>query len=114
MDLMAVPWVQGSLVTIVLAMIFTMAGAVFKGYLIPQKRHEEQLADLRADRDARVAEANADAEEWRRLWTLEHEAHDLTRRAYAEEIRAVLLASTEGTQIGVALLKELKAKSEAP
>ncbi|NUW45533.1 hypothetical protein [Nonomuraea rhodomycinica] len=66
------------------------------------------MEDLRSDRDARVAEANEDAEQWRALYVGECEAHDLTRRAHAEEIRAALLASTEGAQIAAALLKELR------
>lgn len=121
MDLAAIPWVQGSLVTIALAAIFATAGAVIKGYLVPQKKvdelrqdHAKQIEDLRADRDARVNEANADADEWLRLWKEERQAHETTRQAYAEEIRSALLASTEGAQVAAALLTEIKGRqSEA-
>lgn len=109
MDFAQLPIVQGGAVVVLLAVMWL----IYTGRLVPRST----LDDVRTDRDARVAEANADAEEWRRLWQLEHEAHDLTRRAYAEEMRAVLVASTEGTQIGVTLLKEIKAaaaQSEAP
>lgn len=127
MDLTAIPWVQGSLVTLAIALIFATAGYVLKGQLVPRKNHDDlradtaklvadlradtakQVEDLRADRDARVAEANEDADEWRRLWSDERQAHETTRQAYAEEIRAALLASTEGAQIAAALLTEIKA-----
>ncbi|MFC7591016.1 hypothetical protein ACFQYP_64765 [Nonomuraea antimicrobica] len=57
-----------------------------------------------------MAEAAADAEEWRQLYVAECEAHELTRRAHAEEIRAALLASTEGAQVAAALLEEIRTK----
>lgn len=109
MDFAQLPIVQGGAVAVLLAVVWL----IYTGRLVPRST----LDDVRTDRDARVREANEDADAWRRLWESEHEAHDLTRRAYAEEMRAVLLASTEGTQIGVTLLKEIKAaaaQSEAP
>jgi len=104
LDFAQLPIVQGGAVVVLLAVVWL----IYTGRLVPRST----LDDVRADRDARVKEANDDAEAWRRLWESEHEAHDLTRRAYTEEMRAVLLASTEGTQIGVTLLKEIKAAGQ--
>ncbi|MEV4173972.1 hypothetical protein [Nonomuraea sp. NPDC049709] len=84
---------------------------VFNGHLVPSKLvPRSTLDDVRADRDARVAEANEDAEQWRALYVSECQAHELTRRAHAEETRAALLASTEGAQVAAVLLKEIREK----
>ncbi|MDH2424723.1 hypothetical protein [Sphaerisporangium sp. TRM90804] len=87
-------------------MIFTTVGFVLKGVLV----HRSVVEDVRADRDARVKEANDDADQWRRFWESEHAAHETTRQAYAEEIRAALLASTEGAQVAAALLQEIRTR----
>jgi hypothetical protein len=107
-----VEWAQLPVVQLgALAVLLGVLWMVFNGLLVPNKLvPRSTLDDVRADRDARVAEANEDAEQWRALYVAECEAHDLTRRAHAEEIRAALLASTEGAQIAAALLKELRVK----
>lgn len=89
-----------------IGVLFGVLWLVFTGRLVPRST----LDDARADRDARVAEANQDAEEWRRLYVSECEAHELTRRAHAEEMRAALLASTEGAQVAAVLLREIREK----
>lgn len=84
---------------------------VFNGHLVPNKLiPRSTLDDVRADRDARVAEANHDAEQWRQLWVSECEAHELTRQAHAEDIRSTLVANTEGAQIAAVLLSEIRAR----
>ncbi|RCG32001.1 hypothetical protein DQ384_05515 [Sphaerisporangium album] len=106
MDLATIPWAQGSLVGITLAVIFATVGLVLKGVLV----HRSVVDDVRADRDARIAEANEDAEEWRRLWEAEREAHEVTRRAHDEERRAELRAAAEGTQLAAALLQTIQTR----
>lgn len=84
---------------------------VFNGHLVPNKLvPRSTLDDVRADRDARIAEANEDAADWRDLYVRECQAHELTRKAHAEEIRAALLASMEGAQVTATMLKEVRAK----
>ncbi|MFC6080902.1 hypothetical protein [Sphaerisporangium aureirubrum] len=122
-DLTTIPWVQGGALGLGLAMVLTTTGAVIKGLLIPRKQHDDLRKDLTAvieavradaaqavkdardDRDARVAEANADAEEWRRLWEEERGAHNLSRDAFDEQLRGELRVAAEGTQLAVALLQ---------
>jgi hypothetical protein len=93
--------------------LLIMVGVFFRlvanGRLVPQALvARSTLDDVRADRDARLKEANEDADEWRRLWEQEREAHELTRQAYAEEIRGALVASTEGAQVAAKLLQALR------
>ncbi|GAA2860215.1 hypothetical protein [Nonomuraea rubra] len=53
-------------------------------------------------------------EQWRKLYDTERAAHDLTRKAHAEETRAALQAAAEGSQTAMALLEEIrKRQSEA-
>ena len=105
MDALAsIPWASGSLVGITIAVIFSVFGMVYKGLLVPRSTHE----DVRKDRDARVAEANEDADQWRRLWEAECAAHGLTRKALLDEMHASLAASTEGAQLAAALLQEIR------
>lgn len=47
-------------------------------------------------------------EQWRKLYQTERAAHDLTRKAYAEETRAALQAAAEGSQTAMALLEEIR------
>lgn len=105
-------WAQLPVVQLgALGVLLGVLWLVFSGRLIPTPLvSRSTLDDVRADRDVRLAEANADAAEWRKLYVSECEAHDLTRRAHAEEIRAALLASTEGAQIAAALLKEIRSR----
>lgn len=102
MEWAQLPIVQLGAVGVLLGVLWL----VFSGRLVPRST----LDDVRTDRDARVAEANDDATDWRDLYVRECEAHELTRKAHAEEIRAALLASTEGAQVAAALLGELRAR----
>jgi hypothetical protein len=95
-----IPIVQGGAVGLVLAIIWLIA----LGRLVPRST----LEDVRADRDARIAEANDDATQWQQLYISECQAHETTRKAHAEETRAALVASTEGAQIAAALLTEIR------
>ncbi|MFI7691800.1 hypothetical protein ACIBQ6_22215 [Nonomuraea sp. NPDC049655] len=55
-----------------------------------------------------------EAEQWRKLYETERAAHDLTRKAHAEETRAELQAAAEGSRTAMALLEEIKQRqSEA-
>lgn len=49
-----------------------------------------------------------EAEQWRKLYESEKAAHDLTRKAYAEETKAELAAAAEGSRTAMALLEEIK------
>jgi hypothetical protein len=97
-----IPIVQGGAVAVLLAALWL----VLRGQLVPRST----LEDVRADRDARVTEASEDAEAWRQLYVSECEAHRMTREAHAEEVRAALLASTEGAQVAAALLTEIRSR----
>jgi hypothetical protein len=102
-----IPVVQLGAIGVLLAVLWL----VFRGNLVPATLvPRSTLDDVRADRDARVAEANHDAAEWRELYVSECASHDLTRKAHAEEIRAALLASTEGAQVAAALLAEMRSR----
>ncbi|MEV4287341.1 hypothetical protein AB0K40_17695 [Nonomuraea bangladeshensis] len=105
-------WAQLPIVQLgALGVLLGVLWMVFRGHLVPHSLvPRTTLDDVRADRDARIAEANQDAEDWRQLYISECEAHELTRRAHAEENRAVLLASAEGAQVAAALLREIRAK----
>lgn len=100
-------WAQLPIVQLgALGVLLGVVWLIITGRVVPRST----LDDARADRDARVAEANEDAEQWRQLYVGECQAHELTRQAYAEEIRSALLASTEGAQIAAALLSEIRAR----
>lgn len=100
------PVVQLGAVGVLLAGVAVLLRMVVKGTLVPRS----VVDDVRKDRDVRVAEAERQARDWKQLYETEHAAHNTTRQAYAEEIRAALLASSEGAQIGVALLSEIRAR----
>ena len=100
-------WAQLPIVQLgALGVLLGVVWMVIMGKLVPRSA----LDDARADRDARVAEANEDSDQWRQLYVSECESHEMTRRAHAEEIRAALLASTEGAQIAAALLGEIRSR----
>jgi uncharacterized protein (DUF2384 family) len=118
-----VEWAQIPVVQLgALGVLLAVLWLVFKGHLVPstlvprttledvRADRDARVAQANADRDARVAEANADATDWRDLYVRECEAHETTRKAHAEEIRAALLASTEGAQIAAALLAEIRSR----
>lgn len=100
-------WAQLPIVQLgALGVLLGVVWLIITGRVVPRST----LDDARTDRDARVAEANEDAEEWRSLYVSETQAHETTRRAHAEEIRAALLASTEGAQVAAVLLREIREK----
>jgi hypothetical protein len=106
-----IPVMQLGAFGVLLGVLWGVGWLVFKGHLVPATLvPRSTLDDVRADRDARLAEAAEDAAEWRELYVGECASHDLTRKAHAEEIRAALLASTEGAQIAAALLREMRSR----
>ncbi|MGW4425804.1 hypothetical protein [Streptosporangium sp. NPDC004631] len=113
MEWAQIPIVQLGAVGVLLAVLWL----VFTGRLVPRavledarKDAEARAAQAEKDRDERVTEAEKDCEQWRVLFGQERQAHETTRQAHAEEIRAALLASTEGAQIAAALLTEIKTR----
>lgn len=122
MEWAQLPVVQLGAFGVVLGLVWGIGWLIFKGRLVPTTLvTRATLDDVRADRDARIAqaiaerdarvkEADKDAEQWRDLYVGECRAHETTRQAYAEEIRAALLASTEGAQVAAALLTEIRSR----
>jgi flagellar biosynthesis/type III secretory pathway M-ring protein FliF/YscJ len=111
-------WAQIPVVQLgAVGVVFAIVWLVVKGILVPRAVLEDARKDAEAratqaekDRDERVAEAEKDCDQWRLLFDQERSAHETTRQAHAEEIRAALLASTEGAQIAAALLTEIRAR----
>ncbi|GAA0853532.1 hypothetical protein GCM10009525_83420 [Streptosporangium amethystogenes subsp. fukuiense] len=122
MEWAQIPVMQLGAFGVLLGVLWFVGWLVFKGHLVPntlvprstlddlRADRDQRIKEIEADRDARVAEANEDAGEWRTLYVGECEAHNLTRKAHSEEVRAALLASTEGAQVAAALLAEIKAR----
>ncbi|KAB8186850.1 hypothetical protein FH608_046005 [Nonomuraea phyllanthi] len=70
-----------------------------KGWVVPKPSGDRLVREL---------------EQWRKLYETERAAHDLTRKAHAEETRAALQAAAESSQTAMALLEEIrKRQSEA-
>jgi hypothetical protein len=117
-----IPVMQLGAFGVLLGVLWLGGWMVFKGHLVPntlvprstlddlRADRDQRIKEVVADRDARVTEAAEDASEWRELYVGECASHDLTRKAHAEEIRAALLASTEGAQIAAALLAEMRSR----
>lgn len=122
MEWAQIPVMQLGAFGVLLGVLWLVGWLVFKGHLAPstlvprstlddiRADRDERIAQVAADRDERVREAAEDTAEWRTLYIRECEAHDLTRRAHAEEIRAALLASTEGAQVAAVLLAEMRSR----
>lgn len=111
MEWAQLPMTQLGFLGAFLGVLWLVGWLIAKGHLVPSSLvPRSTLDDVRADRDARVKEANDDADDWRSLYVSECEAHELTRRAHAEETRAALLASMEGAQVAASMLKEVRAK----
>ena len=64
MDLATIPWVQGSLVSLALAIIITAVSMVLKGLLIPRSTHDAMVAVL----EQRVTEKSEEAREYKQAW----------------------------------------------
>lgn len=118
MEWAQIPVIQLGAIGVLLGVVWLVfRGNLAPSTLVPRSTLEDvradrdaRIAQLVADRDERVKEANEDAAEWRKLYVSECEAHDLTRRAHAEESRAALLANTEGAQVAAALLAEMRSR----
>ncbi|GAA2308734.1 hypothetical protein GCM10010149_68570 [Nonomuraea roseoviolacea subsp. roseoviolacea] len=82
MEWAQIPIVQGGAVVVLFAVLWL----VFTGRLVPRST----LDDVRADWDARVAEAAEDPEAWKQLYVAECQTHQLTRQAHAQKIGAAL------------------------
>lgn len=67
-----------------------------KGWIVPKPSADRQVKE---------------SERWRQLYLTERAAHETTRKAHAEETRAVLVAGAEGSQMAAALLSELKTRA---
>ncbi|TQS30067.1 hypothetical protein [Microbispora sp. KK1-11] len=80
MDLAAIPWVQGSLVSIALALIFGGVGMVFKGMLIPRRNHAELVAIL----EKRITEKTEEAREYKAAWLAAEAARHEQDNQFAE------------------------------
>lgn len=105
MDLAAFPWAQGSLVVLALSVIVSVFTMVYKGLLVPRSH----VDDLRADRDARLAEAEKDAERGWKLYEKEQASHEMTRRALVDQALGVALPSIAVAETAEKILTELQA-----
>jgi hypothetical protein len=93
LDFTQIPIVQGGAVAVLLAVLWL----VYSGRLVPRST----LEDVRADRDARIAEAEKDTERAWRLYELEQASHALTRKALLDQavgMAAPALAVAETTE----------------
>jgi hypothetical protein len=61
--------VQLGAVGILLFFVVGVGVAIYKGFLVPRRT----VDDIRADRDARIAELVAEADEWRKAWQADHD-----------------------------------------
>ncbi|GAA4221567.1 hypothetical protein FHR32_005139 [Streptosporangium album] len=64
MEFAAIPWVQGSLVTLALAVIASACWLVFKGLLVPQRTHDSFVAVL----ELRITEKAVEVENYKVAW----------------------------------------------
>jgi hypothetical protein len=69
-DFASIPWVQGSLVTIVISVIAAVAGMVYKGLLVPKPTHDALIAVM----EQRITEKSDLAAEYKAAWQAEQEA----------------------------------------
>lgn len=64
MDFASIPWVQGSVVGIALAIILSAVGMVLKGLLIPQTTHDKFIVLL----EQRLAEKATESADLKAAW----------------------------------------------
>lgn len=100
MDWTQIPIVQGGAV----AVLFAVVWLVVRGLLVPRST----LEDVRADRDARVAEAEKDAERAWALYVKERDSHDTTRRALVDQALGAAMPALAVAETGVKILTELQ------
>lgn len=82
MDLATIPWVQGSVLALALAIIFTAVGMVLKGLLIPQSTHDRVVAVM----ELRITEKTAEAADLKAAW----EAAEAARREQDGQLSELL------------------------
>lgn len=80
MDLATIPWAQGSLVTIALAIIVATVGMVLRGLLIPKSTHEAMIAVLQQ----RAEEKAEEAREYKAAWLAVEQTRQEQDRQLAE------------------------------
>ncbi|MFD9949676.1 hypothetical protein ACFWYW_55680 [Nonomuraea sp. NPDC059023] len=93
MDFIQLPIMQGGAVVVLLAVLWL----IFTGRLVPRST----LDDVRADRDARIADAEKDTERAWHLYEMEQTSHALTRKALLDQalgMTAPALAVAETTE----------------
>jgi hypothetical protein len=100
MDFLQLPIVQGGAVVVLLAVLWL----VFTGRLVPRST----LEDVRADRDARIAEADRDAERGWALYESERAAHATTRQALVDQVAGTALPAIAAAETAEKILIELK------
>lgn len=100
MEWTQIPIVQGGAVALLAAVVW----AIVIGRLVPRSHVE----DVRADRDARLVEAEKDAERGWKLYTKEQASHELTRRALVDQALGVALPSIAVAETAEKILTELQ------
>lgn len=111
MDFTQLPIVQGGAVTVLLAGMW----AVFRGYLVP-RRHLDDLradtakiiADVRTDRDKRLADAEREAERGWNAYEAERAAHEKTRQALVDQAKAAAVPALAAAETTERILSEFQ------
>ncbi|GAA0403192.1 hypothetical protein GCM10009530_63980 [Microbispora corallina] len=116
MDIAQLPIVQGGALAVLLAVLWL----VFRGQLKPRKDLDDLRADhakmieyLRADRDARLADAERDAERGWAAYELERAAHERTRQALVDQVRAATAPALAAAETTEKILSELQQRPGA-
>lgn len=99
MEWAQIPILQGGAVAVLLAVLWL----VFTGRLVPRST----LDDVRADRDARIAEADRDAERGWALYDSERDAHSKTRQALVDHVAGAALPAIAAAETAEKILTEL-------
>nr|WP_062336209.1 hypothetical protein [Herbidospora sakaeratensis] len=101
--------VIGAVFSAMLALFGLVLRLIFTGKLVPSNLvPRSTLEDVRADRDARIAEAVEDAEAWQKLFQQECAAHNTTREARIEDLVGRLAVNTEAANLAATLLTEIR------
>lgn len=115
MELAAIPWASGSLIVLVLSVIASVATMMYKGLLVPRSHVEDVRADRDAriaqaekDRDERIAEAERDAERGWTLYDKERESHEKTRRALLDQALGVTAPALAVAETAEKILTEFQ------
>ena len=100
MEWTQIPIIQGGAVALLAAVVW----AIVLGRLVPRSHVE----DVRADRDARIAAAEQDAERGWKLYEKEQASHQMTRRALVDQALGVALPSLAVAETAEKILTELQ------